>query len=227
MARTSRGARRRSAGRCRSPTGWRWPRRGGASSPTCGDGGFLFTATELATAVAHQLDVTVLVHDDAAFGSIAAYQERRYGKAYACDLVNPDLLLFGRSFGIPTERIDDVAELPAAMARATAGPGPSMVVWARRWGSPSAERGPAGPGKLGQGRARRDVARPGNEGFLLRLREPCRGAGGGGERSVVPPSGAPRGGAGSGQPEEPGSRAALDGGELAGIQQAAPVQPLV
>ena len=37
---------------------------------TCGDGGFLFTATELATAVAHQLDVTVLVHDDAAFGSI-------------------------------------------------------------------------------------------------------------------------------------------------------------
>jgi thiamine pyrophosphate-dependent acetolactate synthase large subunit-like protein len=103
---------------------------------TCGDGGFLFTATELATAVANQLDVTVLVHDDAAFGSIASYQERRYGKAYACDLVNPDLVLFGRSFGIPTERVTDIAELPAAMARATAEPGPSMVVLATPLGQP-------------------------------------------------------------------------------------------
>ena len=48
---------------------------------SCGDGGFLFTATELATAVAHELDVTVLVHDDAAFGSIAAYQHRFHGRA--------------------------------------------------------------------------------------------------------------------------------------------------
>ena len=41
---------------------------------SCGDGGFLFTAMELATAVAHQLDVTVFIHDDSAFGSIADYQ---------------------------------------------------------------------------------------------------------------------------------------------------------
>lgn len=103
---------------------------------TCGDGGFLFTATELATAVAHQLDVTVLVHDDSAFGSIAAYQVRRYGKEYACDLVNPDLVAFGKSFGIPAERVDDVTQLPAAMQRATAEPGPSMVVLSAPLGQP-------------------------------------------------------------------------------------------
>jgi thiamine pyrophosphate-dependent acetolactate synthase large subunit-like protein len=103
---------------------------------TCGDGGFLFTAMELATAVAHQLDVTVLVHDDAAFGSIAAYQERRYGKAFACDLVNPDLVAFGRSFGIPAERVDDVADLAEALTRATAEPGPSMVVLGAPLGQP-------------------------------------------------------------------------------------------
>ena len=95
---------------------------------TCGDGGFLFTATELATAVAHSLDVTVLVHDDGAFGSIADYQIRRHGRAYATDLVNPDLVAFGRSFGIPTEAVPDLVDLPAAMARAVAEPGPSMVV---------------------------------------------------------------------------------------------------
>jgi acetolactate synthase-1/2/3 large subunit len=97
---------------------------------SCGDGGFLFTATELATAVAHQLDVTVFIHDDAAFGSIASYQVKHHGRAYATDLVNPDLVAFARSFGVPAERIETVADLPAAMARATAASGPSVVVLA-------------------------------------------------------------------------------------------------
>jgi acetolactate synthase I/II/III large subunit len=103
---------------------------------TCGDGGFLFTATELATSVAHGLDVTVLVHDDGAFGSIGDYQEARYGRRFATALVNPDLVAFGRSFGIPVERAEDVKELPAALARATSGAGPSMVVLAAPLGQP-------------------------------------------------------------------------------------------
>nr|MBA3236303.1 thiamine pyrophosphate-binding protein [Chloroflexota bacterium] len=103
---------------------------------SCGDGGFLFTATELATAVAHDLDVTVLVHDDAAFGSIAEYQRRFHGRSYATDLHNPDLVAFARSFGVPAERVDAVADLPAAMARATAAPGPSVVVLAAQLGQP-------------------------------------------------------------------------------------------
>ena len=97
---------------------------------SCGDGGFLFSATELATSVAHDLDVTVLIHDDDAFGSIAAYQRQIHGRAFATDLHNPDLVAFARSFGVPAERVDDVVDLPAAMARATAAPGPSVVVLA-------------------------------------------------------------------------------------------------
>ena len=103
---------------------------------SCGDGGFLFTAMELATAVAHQLDVTVFIHDDSAFGSIADYQLKRHGRAYATDLVNPDLIAFARSFGVPAERVEDVGDLPAAMARATAEPGPSVVVLASPLGQP-------------------------------------------------------------------------------------------
>ena len=102
----------------------------------CGDGGFLFTATELATAVAHQLDVTVLVHDDAAFGSIADYQVRFHGRSYATDLVNPDLVAFCRSFGVPAVRVEDIADLPAAMSRATSGPGPSAVILGSPLGQP-------------------------------------------------------------------------------------------
>jgi thiamine pyrophosphate-dependent acetolactate synthase large subunit-like protein len=103
---------------------------------TCGDGGFLFTAMELATTAAYGLDVTVLVHDDGAFGSIAAYQMRYHGRAYATELHNPDLVAFVRSFGIPAERVDDIADLPAAMARATAVSGPSAVILGAPLGQP-------------------------------------------------------------------------------------------
>ncbi len=102
----------------------------------CGDGGFLFTATELATTAAYGLDVTFLIHDDGAFGSIAAYQVRYHGRAYATDLHNPDLVAFVRSFGIPAERVDDIAGLPAAMARATSGSGPSAVILGAPLGQP-------------------------------------------------------------------------------------------
>lgn len=103
---------------------------------SCGDGGFLFTAMELATAVAHELDVTILIHDDGAFGSIAQYQRRRHGRTYATDLVNPDLVAFSRSFGVPAERVEDVGDLPQAMARAVADPGPSVVVLSAPLGQP-------------------------------------------------------------------------------------------
>jgi thiamine pyrophosphate-dependent acetolactate synthase large subunit-like protein len=102
----------------------------------CGDGGFLFTATELATTVAHGLDVTLLVHDDSAFGSIADYQIRYHGRAYGTDLHNPDLVAFVRSFGIPAERVTEIGELPAAMARATADAGPSAVILGAPLGQP-------------------------------------------------------------------------------------------
>ena len=95
---------------------------------TCGDGGFLFTATELATSVAHQLDVTVLIHDDSAFGSIANYQMQHHGRTYATDLHNPDLVAFARSFGIAAERVESMLDLPGAMVKATSQPGPSVVV---------------------------------------------------------------------------------------------------
>lgn len=102
----------------------------------CGDGGFLFTATELATAVAHSLDVTVLVHDDAAFGSIADYQVRFHGRSYATELHNPNLVDFARSFGLPADSVEDIADLPAAMARASAVRGPSVVILRAPLGQP-------------------------------------------------------------------------------------------
>src|SRR4051812_6582634 len=56
-----------------------------------GDGGFLFTACELATAIRHRIPLTAVVFSDNAFGNVRRIQEERYGnRLIACDLANPD-----------------------------------------------------------------------------------------------------------------------------------------
>jgi acetolactate synthase-1/2/3 large subunit len=85
----------------------------------CGDGGFMFTATELATAVQHRIPLTAIVFNDAAFGNVRRIQEERYGnRLISSDLVNPDFVRFAESFGAATERARNPQELRAALDRA-------------------------------------------------------------------------------------------------------------
>src|SRR5205823_3273702 len=56
-----------------------------------GDGGFLFTATEMATAVHHRIPLVVIVFADGAYGNVRRIQEERFGnRIIASDLTNPD-----------------------------------------------------------------------------------------------------------------------------------------
>src|SRR5262249_6122360 len=65
-----------------------------------GDGGFMFTATEMATAVHHRIPLTVVVFNDGAFGNVRRNQEERFGnRIIASDLSNPDFVRFAESFG--------------------------------------------------------------------------------------------------------------------------------
>jgi acetolactate synthase-1/2/3 large subunit len=85
----------------------------------CGDGGFMFTATELATAVQHRIPLTVVVFRDDAFGNVRRIQEERYGnRLIACDLTNPDFVRFAESFGAAAERARSPEELRGALDRA-------------------------------------------------------------------------------------------------------------
>lgn len=103
----------------------------GGSTPVmaaCGDGGFLFTAMELATAVAHALPVIVLVHNDHGFRSIGYHQQKEYGgRLIGTELVNPDLVAFARSFGAHADSVADIADLPDAVRRAVASQGPAVI----------------------------------------------------------------------------------------------------
>jgi acetolactate synthase-1/2/3 large subunit len=84
-----------------------------------GDGGFMFTASELATAIRHRIPLTTVIFADGAFGNVRRNQEERYGnRLIASDLANPDFVRFAESFGAAAERARTPPELGAALARA-------------------------------------------------------------------------------------------------------------
>ncbi|MFT7650628.1 MAG: acetolactate synthase-1/2/3 large subunit [Candidatus Poriferisodalaceae bacterium] len=95
-----------------------------------GDGGFLFTATELATAAQYNIPVTILVHDNASYGNVKRMQQDKFGpdRTIASDLVNPDFVAFGDSSGLHTQRADSAEELEPALEAAFAHNGPSLIV---------------------------------------------------------------------------------------------------
>ena len=94
-----------------------------------GDGGFMFTATEMATAVHHRIPLTVVVFNDGAFGNVRRNQEERFGnRIIASDLSNPDFVRFAESFGAAAQRARNPVELRAALKRALARrDGPSLI----------------------------------------------------------------------------------------------------
>ena len=66
-----------------------------------GDGGFMYGAAELATAVKYKIPLVVLVYNDQAYGNVKRVQQERFGhnRPIASDLANPDIVKFVDSFG--------------------------------------------------------------------------------------------------------------------------------
>ena len=94
-----------------------------------GDGGFMFTANEMATAVRHRIPLTAIVFADGAFGNVRRIQQERFGnRLIASDLANPDFVRFAESFGAAGERARTPEELRAALKRAFARrDGPTLI----------------------------------------------------------------------------------------------------
>lgn len=94
-----------------------------------GDGGFMFTANEMATAVRHRIPLTAIVFNDGAFGNVRRIQQERFGnRLIASDLANPDFVKFAESFGAAGDRARTPDELRAALRRAFARrDGPTLI----------------------------------------------------------------------------------------------------
>jgi acetolactate synthase-1/2/3 large subunit len=93
-----------------------------------GDGDFLMTGQELATAVQHELPIVVIVVDNGMYGTIRMHQEREFpGRVSGTELVNPDFAAYAQAFGAHGEAVEDTAGFEAAFERALAAGRPALI----------------------------------------------------------------------------------------------------
>jgi acetolactate synthase-1/2/3 large subunit len=93
-----------------------------------GDGCFLMSGNELATAVQFGLNVIVIVVNNGMLGTIRMHQERAFpGHVIATELRNPDFAAYAASFGALGLLVQRTEEFPAALARARAHRGPALI----------------------------------------------------------------------------------------------------
>jgi acetolactate synthase-1/2/3 large subunit len=93
-----------------------------------GDGCFLMSGMELATAVQEKLPVVVILVNDNSLSLIKAIQHRRYEDRYlGVDLRNPEFGLFARAFGVASWSVTSDDEFETALREALGLKEPSVI----------------------------------------------------------------------------------------------------
>lgn len=94
----------------------------------CGDGGFLFSGAELATAVQHHLNLVVVVWNDGGYYDMVKFQEEmKYPQAAGVKFGDCDLVKYAESFGATGLRVDQPDDLGKVMQQAFNTDGPVVV----------------------------------------------------------------------------------------------------
>jgi acetolactate synthase-1/2/3 large subunit len=84
-----------------------------------GDGDFMMTGQELATAAQYDLKITFIVVNNGMYGTIRMHQEREFpGRVSGTDLKNPDFAALARAYGFHGETVETTADFQAAFERA-------------------------------------------------------------------------------------------------------------
>ncbi|RMF08944.1 MAG: thiamine pyrophosphate-binding protein [Alphaproteobacteria bacterium] len=93
-----------------------------------GDGCFLMTGQELATAVRHKANVIFVVVNNGIYGTIRMHQERSYpGRVIATDLANPDFMALAQAYGAAAHRVTRTGEFAPAFEAAARADRPSLI----------------------------------------------------------------------------------------------------
>jgi acetolactate synthase-1/2/3 large subunit len=93
-----------------------------------GDGDFLMTGQEFATAVQYDLPIVVVVVDNGMYGTIRMHQERGYpGRVIATGLKNPDFAAYARAFGGHGAVVERTADFAAAFDAARKSGKPAII----------------------------------------------------------------------------------------------------
>lgn len=92
-----------------------------------GDGGFLFHATELATAAQYGVPLVVCVFNDGGYGVLRWLQDTRFGRINETDLGKMDFAKMAESMGVPGERVQSVEAFERAVVTGLATRGPYLI----------------------------------------------------------------------------------------------------
>jgi acetolactate synthase-1/2/3 large subunit len=93
-----------------------------------GDGDFLMTGQELATAAQYALPIVTIIANNGMYGTIRMHQEREYpNRVSGTTLVNPDFAAYARSFGAEGYTVESTADFAPAFRQALASSKPSVI----------------------------------------------------------------------------------------------------
>ena len=93
-----------------------------------GDGGFMFSVQELATAVQHRIGLVTIIFNNNQYGNVQQMQKHNYGgRVIATDLHNPDFVELARVFGANGYRAETLGELTAALEKGFASDLPTLI----------------------------------------------------------------------------------------------------
>ncbi|HEU5296736.1 MAG TPA: thiamine pyrophosphate-dependent enzyme, partial [Burkholderiaceae bacterium] len=98
-----------------------------------GDGDFLMTGQELATATGYEAGrgrgkLVSIVVDNGSYGTIRMHQEREYpARVSGTELLNPDFVRLAEAYGWQGERVERTEQFEAAFARALAAQRPTLL----------------------------------------------------------------------------------------------------
>jgi acetolactate synthase-1/2/3 large subunit len=94
----------------------------------CGDGDFLMTGQDFATAVQFGLPVIAIIADNGLYGTIRMHQEREYpGRVSATELRNPDFAAYAKAFGGFGVKVEKTADFAAAFREAEKSGLPAII----------------------------------------------------------------------------------------------------
>jgi acetolactate synthase-1/2/3 large subunit len=93
-----------------------------------GDGDFLMTGQELATAMQYRSNIIVIVINNGIYGTIRMHQEREYpGRVIGTDMVNPDFVMLAQAHGAHAERVVKTEQFEGAFTRCLAADKPALI----------------------------------------------------------------------------------------------------
>lgn len=93
-----------------------------------GDGCFMMSSNELATAMQYRLPVIFIVVNNAQYGTIRMHQERHYpNRVHGTELTNPDFAAYARAFGAHGELVESTEQFMPAFERARESGLPAVI----------------------------------------------------------------------------------------------------